>query len=62
MPFSVLMSKADKLSNNKRSKANADVRKILAEMNIEVPILAYSSESKLGIEKVQDLISEFAET
>ena len=57
MPFSVLMSKADKLSNNKRSKANADVRKILAEMNIEVPILAYSSENKLGIEKVQDLIS-----
>lgn len=61
MPFSVLMSKADKLSNNKRAKSKADVRKILAEMNIEVPILAYSSESKLGIEAVQDLISEFVE-
>lgn len=61
MPFSVLMSKADKLSNNKRAKSRADVRKILAEMNIEVPILAYSSESKLGIEAVQDLISEFVE-
>ena len=61
MPFSVLMSKAAKLSNNKRAKSKADVRKILAEMNIEVPILAYSSESKLGIEAVQDLISEFVE-
>ena len=62
MPFSVLLSKADKLSNNKRAKSIADVRKILAEMNIEVPILAYSSESKLGIEAVQDLISEFVES
>ncbi len=61
MPFSVLMSKSDKLSNNKRTKSIADVRKILAEMNIEVPILAYSSESKLGIKAVQDLISEFVE-
>lgn len=62
MPFSVLLSKADKLSNNKRTKSVADVRKILAEMNIEVPILAYSSESKLGIAAVQDLISEFVES
>lgn len=61
MPFSVLMSKADKLSNNKRAKSKADVRKILAEMNIEVPILAYSSESRFGIEEVQNLISEFVE-
>lgn len=61
MPFAVVLSKADKLSNNKRTKSMADVRKILAQMNIEVPILAYSSESKLGIEAVQDLISEFVE-
>lgn len=62
MPFCVLMSKADKLSNNKRIKSKTEVRKILTEMNIEVPILAYSSESKLGIEAVQDLISEFVES
>ncbi len=61
MPFCVLLSKADKLSNNKRAKSLADVRKILAEMNIEVPILPYSSESKFGIKAVQDLISEFVE-
>lgn len=62
MPFCVLMSKADKLSNNKRIKSKTEVHKILTEMNIEVPILAYSSESKLGIEAVQDLISEFVES
>ena len=61
MPFCVLMSKADKLSNNKISKARADVRKLLAGMNIEVPILAYSSDSRKGIEEVQNLISEFVE-
>lgn len=60
-PFSVLLSKADKISNNKVAQAKADVKRILAEMNIEVPILAYSSESKKGIEAVQDLITEFVE-
>lgn len=62
MPFCVLLSKADKLSNNKLAKARADVRKILAGMNIEVPILAYSADSKKGIEEVQNLISEFVES
>ncbi len=60
-PFCVLLSKADKISNNKVSKAIADVKKVLAEMNIEVPVLAYSSESKKGIEAVQGLITEFVE-
>ncbi|HCD52529.1 MAG TPA: YihA family ribosome biogenesis GTP-binding protein, partial [Balneolaceae bacterium] len=56
MPFCVLLSKADKISKNKGSKAKADVRKVLASMNIEVPILAYSADNKAGIEEVQDLI------
>lgn len=62
MPFCVLMSKADKLSNNKRAKSKATLKKVLAEMNIEVPILLYSSDSKLGIEAVQKLIEEFVIT
>ncbi len=61
MPFSVLLSKSDKISNNKIGKAKANVRKLLAEMNIEVPILAYSSDNKKGIEEVRDLIFEFVE-
>jgi GTP-binding protein len=59
LPFCVLLSKADKISKNKAQSARAEVRKILAEMNIEVPILAYSSDSKDGIEEVQSLVTEF---
>lgn len=61
MPFSVLLSKADKLSNNKLAQSRAIVRRTLAEMNIEVPILAYSSDTKKGIESIKELISEFVE-
>lgn len=61
MPFCVLLSKADKISKNKVASAKADIKKILAEMNIVVPILAYSSESKEGIKEIQDLIKEFVE-
>ena len=38
MPFCVLLSKADKISKNKVASAKADIKKILAEMNIVVPI------------------------
>jgi GTP-binding protein len=62
MPFCVLMSKADKLSNNKRAKSKAALKKVLAEMNIEVPIMMYSSDSRFGIEAVQKLIEEFVDT
>src|SRR5690606_3149584 len=58
-PFCVLMSKSDKLSNNKMAQSKARVRKLLAEMNIEVPILPYSAESRKGIEEIQNLITEF---
>lgn len=58
-PFSVVLSKADKLSKNKVSQSKARVRKILKEMNIEVPIIPYSSSSRDGIIEIKDLISEF---
>lgn len=59
MRFCILMSKADKLSNNKLTQSKSVVKKLLAEMNIEAPILAYSAESRKGIEEVQELITEF---
>ncbi len=59
MTFCILMSKSDKLSNNKLAKSKQEVKKVLEEMNIEVPILAFSSTSKRGIEEVKELISEF---
>lgn len=58
-PFCVLMSKADKLSNNKVVQSKARVKRLLAEMNIEVPVMAYSATSRKGIEEIQNLIMEF---
>ncbi len=59
MPFCVLMSKADKLSNNKFAQSKKTVKNILAEMNIEVPILGYSASSRKGIPEIQELIQDF---
>ena len=59
MPFCVLMSKADKLSKNKVAQSKKVVKNILAEMNIEVPILEYSASSRKGIPEIQELIKDF---
>ncbi|MEX1161443.1 MAG: ribosome biogenesis GTP-binding protein YihA/YsxC [Balneolaceae bacterium] len=58
-PFCVLMSKADKLSNNKLAQSKAKVKSILADMNIEVPVLTYSCTSRKGIPEIQQLILDF---
>ena len=58
-PFSVVLSKSDKLSRNKVNQSKARVRRILKEMNIEIPILPYSSDSRDGIAEIKDLITEF---
>jgi GTP-binding protein len=59
MPFCVLMSKADKLSNNKLAQSRKVVKDMLAEMNIEVPILGYSASSRKGVPEIQQLIEDF---
>lgn len=58
-PFAVVLSKSDKISKNKVNQAKAKVRRIMKEMNIEVPILPYSAESREGIPEITDLINEF---
>ncbi len=58
-PFSVVLSKSDKISRNKVNQSKARVRRILKEMNIEIPILPYSSDSRDGIPEIKDLITEF---
>lgn len=58
-PFSVVMSKSDKISRNKVNQAKAKVRRILKEMNIDIPILPYSSDSREGIPEIKELIAEF---
>ncbi|MCH2449616.1 MAG: ribosome biogenesis GTP-binding protein YihA/YsxC [Gracilimonas sp.] len=58
-PFAVVLSKADKISRNKVNQAKAKVRRIMKEMNIEVPILPYSASSRDGIDEIKKLITEF---
>lgn len=59
MPFSVILTKSDKLSGNKLTGSIKNVNSVLAEMNIEVPILACSAESGKGIGELRSLINEF---
>ncbi|HET8866590.1 MAG TPA: ribosome biogenesis GTP-binding protein YihA/YsxC [Gracilimonas sp.] len=58
-PFAVVLSKADKLSRNKVNQSMAQVRRIMKEMNIDVPILPYSADSRDGIDEIKKLITEF---
>ncbi|MGM0587029.1 MAG: ribosome biogenesis GTP-binding protein YihA/YsxC [Bacteroidota bacterium] len=59
LPFVVLLSKCDKLSNNKRQQSVAKVKHVLKEMNIEVPVEPYSATSGRGIREIQKIIQEF---
>lgn len=58
-PFAVVLSKSDKLSRNKVNSSKAKVRRTLKEMNIEVPILPFSSSSREGVDEIEKLIKEF---
>lgn len=61
LPFSIFMSKADKLSNNKRIQSERRLEKILEEMNIEVPILCGSATTGRNIRELQKLLNEFVD-
>ncbi|WP_103665452.1 ribosome biogenesis GTP-binding protein YihA/YsxC [Gracilimonas amylolytica] len=58
-PFAVVLSKSDKLSKNKVNQSKAKVRRMMKEMNIEVPILPYSSSSREGVDEIKSLITDF---
>lgn len=59
MPFVVVLTKADKLSRNKRKQSEMRLRGILDEMNIVVPTVIVSSEEREGIDEVGELLDEF---
>lgn len=61
MPFIVVLTKADKISHNKRQSSKARVKRILDEMNIEVPIVISSIKDNIGIGDVKEWITEFAQ-
>ncbi len=62
IPFSVILTKSDKLSGNKLMQSGSRVNKILKEMNIEVPVIACSAETGSGIDEIRSLILEFSMT
>lgn len=59
MPFSVVLTKSDKLSGNKLATSVRNVREVLSGMNIEVPVLPCSAESGKGIGELRSLINDF---
>lgn len=59
MPFVVVLTKADKLSRNKRKQSEMRLKSILDEMNIVVPTVIVSSEEREGIEEAGELLDEF---
>jgi len=59
LPFIVVLTKGDKISHNKRQQSKARLKRILDEMNIEVPIVICSAKDNMGIDDVKEFISEF---
>lgn len=59
LPFIVVLSKGDKLSRNKQNQSELRAKRVLDEMNIEVPIVISSAAEKSGIQEIKTLISEF---
>lgn len=60
LPFAVVLNKADKLTRNHQNQSMFRLKRILDDMNIEVPVIITSAESKRGIDDVQSIITEFS--
>jgi len=61
LPFAILLSKSDKLTNNQKVSTFARMKRLLKNMNIEVPVILTSAETKDGINEVRKLIRDFIE-
>lgn len=60
LPFAVVLTKADKLSKNQQNKQAALLRRQLA-LPDDVPMLATSSEKKIGFDNLRKLIEQACE-
>ena len=60
IPFAILLSKADKVSGNKRASAKASIKKTLASMNVDVPLLVVSADADTGMDELRSVITEFS--
>lgn len=59
LPFCVFTSKADKLSSNQKQKALSIINTAIRKLDIEVPVIPYSTETGSGIEEIQELLEDF---
>lgn len=59
LPFAILLSKSDKLTNNQKVSTLARLKRHLKNMNIDVPVILTSAETKDGIDEVRTLIHDF---
>ncbi len=60
IPFALVLTKCDKLSNNKQQQALQATNALLNKMNIEVPVTLCSATTRRGIESLAELIDEFS--
>ena len=60
MTYLVVLTKMDKLSGNQRGKAISRVKKALAALDLEVPIISSSSKTKSGKEEILQWIQDVA--
>ena len=61
LQFCCIMSKADKLTKNQQQSSIARLKRVLKNMNVEVPIILTSAETRMGIPEFAELIGEFVE-
>ena len=59
LPVLALLTKADKLSQGKRSAEVLAVRKKLAELNADITVQAFSSLKRTGVEQANQIICEW---
>ena len=60
MTYLVVLTKMDKLSGNKRGKAVSQVKKALAQFDLEVPVIPSSSKTRSGKEVILQWIQDVA--
>ncbi len=63
-PYVIVLTKTDKLSGNQRTKAAAEVQRVLQSAAMEVPVVHTSSQTRRGREEllkwIEDLVLPYA--
>lgn len=60
VPYVIVLTKADKLSGNERSKSERRVQDVLTEYGMEIPVILTSSKTNRGIDELWDWVGALA--